>query len=341
MRDDTPSLPTFAPLADGACRPSAQVVQQAAEWMARLQDDSGEEVRLACERWRAAHADHECAWRRLADLARNLSSTRHYADANLVDGTLARSDMREQRRGIIKLALLLAGAGGLGWQAVNLAPPGWLAAYQTGVGERRTLTLADGTRVDLNTDTAIDVSVDGQTRDIWLRRGEILVATGHDAQARPLRVHTESGDILPIGTRFTVRQFHGGDRQGVRVAVLEGAVRLVPREASAPQAVVHAGQAACFDTGRVQAVAGIDDASAEASWLQGMIVAVRMPLARFAAELGRYRSGLVQCEGDVAHLSVTGAFPVQDTDAALRMLEEVLPVRIRYRTRYWVQIRAS
>lgn len=341
MPDIPPALPTFAPLADGACRLSPQVVQQAAEWMARLLDEPGDEVRLACERWRAAHPDHECAWRRLADLARNLSSTRQYADAGLVDGTLARTGMREQRRGIIKLALLVAGAGGLGWQAATSTRPGWQAAHQTGVGERQTLTFADGTRVDLNTDTAIDAKFEGQARDIWLRRGEILVATGHDAQAGPLRVHTESGDILPIGTRFTVRQFHGGDQQGVRVAVLEGAVRLVPREAPAWPAVVHAGQAACFDTRRVQAVEGVDGASAEASWLHGMIVAVRMPLARFAAELGRYRSGLVRCEDGVGQLSVTGAFPVQDTDAALRMLEEVLPVRIRYRTRYWVQIRAA
>jgi transmembrane sensor len=63
-----------------------------------------------------------------------------------------------------------------------------------------------------------------------------------------------------------------------------------------------------------------------------------MSLASFAAELGRYRPGLLRCDPEVAQLEVSGAFQLHDTDQALHALTQVLPVEIRYRTRYWVTI---
>ena len=73
-------------------------------------------------------------------------------------------------------------------------------------------------------------------------------------------------------------------------------------------------------------------------WTRGVIKAERMSLASFAAELGRYRPGLLRCDPEVAQLEVSGAFQLHDTDQALHALTQVLPVEIRYRTRYWVTI---
>jgi transmembrane sensor len=69
-----------------------------------------------------------------------------------------------------------------------------------------------------------------------------------------------------------------------------------------------------------------------------MLVANRMRLDRFVAELGRYRTGIVRCDADVAHREVTGAFRIDDTDKALEVLAGVLDLRLRYRTRYWVSV---
>ncbi|NMU89471.1 iron dicitrate transport regulator FecR, partial [Achromobacter ruhlandii] len=85
------------------------------------------------------------------------------------------------------------------------------------------------------------------------------------------------------------------------------------------------------------APAGPLDAAA-AAWTDGMLVANRMRLDRFRAELGRYRQGLGQCESELAGKLVTGAFRLDDTDEALALLARVLGVRVRYRTRYWVTV---
>ena len=69
-----------------------------------------------------------------------------------------------------------------------------------------------------------------------------------------------------------------------------------------------------------------------------MMVARNMRLADLLAELGRYRPGVLRCHDDVAGLSVSGAFPLQDTDASLRLLQDTLPIRVSSLTRYWVAI---
>lgn len=83
-----------------------------------------------------------------------------------------------------------------------------MADYSAAIGQYRELTLADGTRVVLNTDSAIDVLFDASQRLIRLRRGEILVHTAPDNRvpSRPLRVTTGEGQMQALGTRFTVRE---------------------------------------------------------------------------------------------------------------------------------------
>lgn len=329
----------FAPLGGVGRKLPRPVVLQAAQWVARLQCDDTAAVRLACDRWRAADPDHECAWQRMNALARDLATTRAYTDPRIASTALDHAAARDSRRNAIKLALLAGGLATVGWRAAGTATAPWLAAHRTGTGERLALTLADGTRVVLNTRSAIDVDMTETVRQIWLRQGEILVTTARD-EHRPLFVRTASGSLRPIGTQFTARQFD--DEAGsVRVAVLEGAVQVAPSASPGIDAVVHAGESLCFDARQIQAARALAAPAAEAAWDRGMMVASRMPLARFAAELERYRAGLVRCEPAAARLAVTGAFPVDDTDAALRMLEEVLPVRVVYRTRYWASIQAA
>ncbi|MCD0504056.1 FecR domain-containing protein [Bordetella petrii] len=330
----------FAPLDSAPRKLPRVVIEQAAEWVACLQCEDSPSARQACAHWRAAHPDHECAWQRMSALALDLGSTRAYSDPALVSTTLDRAAARDSRRNAIKLALLAAGFSTVGWRAAETFGPQWLAEHSTDTGERRTLTLADGTQVVLNTRTAIDVEINDSVRQVRLRRGEILVTTAPDPRHRPFYVHTSSGTLHPIGTRFTARQFDDED-QSVRVAVLEGSVEVTPKARPGMASLVRMGESLCFDAHRILPARTLDTPATETAWDQGMMVANRMPLARFARELGRYRTGVLRCEPKAAQLAVTGAFPVDDTDAALRMLEEVLPVRVSYHTRYWVSIHAA
>ncbi len=122
---------------------------------------------------------------------------------------LDRPSNPERRAALGKLALLLA-VMPVGWGSWKLAQSQqWTADYRTAVGERREWTLADGSRITLNTNTAVDVLFDSQQRLIRLREGEILVQTATDNSplARPFLVSTAQGHMQALGTRFIVRQF--------------------------------------------------------------------------------------------------------------------------------------
>ena len=78
--------------------------------------------------------------------------------------------------------------------------------------------------------------------------------------------------------------------------------------------------------------------AAALTWEHGMMVARNMRLDDLLAELGRYRPGVLRCHQAVAGLTVSGAFPLKDTDASLRLLQDTLPIRISSLTRYWVAV---
>jgi transmembrane sensor len=69
-----------------------------------------------------------------------------------------------------------------------------------------------------------------------------------------------------------------------------------------------------------------------------MLVAHDMPLAEFIGELARYRPGRLACDPAIAHLRVSGIYPLADTTQVLDMLTRTLPVDVRQTTRFWVSV---
>lgn len=330
----------FAPI-DGNAEPvDKRVVEQAAAWLVRLRADPDERTQAACMRWRQADRAHEVAWRRMAALGHDFSlAGGNHAAPGVVGATLRAYAERNARRRALKWMLCATGVGIAGWAGGGDTL--WrirTADYRTGIGERRAVALSDGTRLTLNTSSSVDVRFDAEQRSVILRAGEIQVETGHDGSGRPFHVITPSGVITPIGTRFVTRLFPDTD-ETTRVMVLEGAVEIHPRTAAARPVLVQAGQQASFSA-RQATQPGKADLPA-AGWTDGMLIANRMPLRDFLDELGRYRSGIVECAPDVAQRLVTGAFRLDDTDRALGVLAEVLGLRLRYRTRYWVTVTAA
>ncbi|WP_409076730.1 FecR domain-containing protein [Paraburkholderia sp. BL23I1N1] len=206
----------------------------------------------------------------------------------------------------------------------------------TAVGERRTVTLADGTRVTLNTDSAIDIGFSSTERRVRLIKGEIMIATGHGAgEQRPFMVETAQGKLQPLGTRFAVRQ----QSALCRLDVFEGAVRISPRDAPGRTPVVRAGQRARFTRDDVSALEPISEN--DAAWTDGLIVASGTRLGDFVTELDRYRAGHLSCDPSVAGLRLSGTFPLADTDRVLDTVTRTLPVEVVFITRYWGTVRSS
>jgi transmembrane sensor len=309
------------------------IAKRAVHWWVELQSGNTRDTdRRAFEHWLAEHPDHARAWRHIESVSGRLHGLSEHASA--ARAALAQKPAL-QRRKSVKLLMLLFFAGGSAYMAEQRLPwRAWTADYRTAVGERRAITLADGTRLMLNTDSAVDIRYTPDARRVRLVRGEIMVTTGHgDTAARRFFVDTTQGTLEALGTRFAVRQ----DADDARLDVFEGAVRIEPMDAPQNTVVLHAGQRARFDRVRVARVERIDPD--ETAWTSGLIVASHMRLDDFLAELSRYRNGVVRCDPALAELRLSGTYPLDDTDRVLTALARALPVRVEYVTRYWVTVR--
>jgi len=282
--------------------------------------------------WLASDACHRRAWQRLGMARQPFDDI----PASLVRPTLDSADRKRHqrnRRHIIKVLGFAGILAGSGWIVRTRAP--WqrmLADASTKTGEVRTMTLQDGTRLTLNTDSAIGIMMQGEYRIIVLLRGEVLISTGPDlgkTHKRPFWVHTPQGRIQALGTRFTVRLAD----QRSRISVQEGAVALHPTDNRAIT-VVHSGEDRWM-TGAGTQPANLHGIEAD-SWADGVIAGTNMRLADLLGELARYRIGRIICDDRVADLRVSGLYHTRDTNQTLLFLAQTQPIRVSYRTRYLV-----
>lgn len=312
--------------------PDRTSLRQAAQWLARLHPaaEPHADAFRECERWRACCPANELAWQR----AQLLSSQLGTLPPALARSTLNRKISRRKALTAIGAACVALPAGFTIWRALPWWA--WTAEYRTATGEQRSLQLADGSLVQMNTNSAVDIAFDPQLRHVVLRSGEIMVRTAPDAQQpiapRPFMVSSEAGTIRTLNAQFTARQ----EGSHCRVAVLEGAVEVIPAHATHRPVQVAAGQCLRFsvqDSERIQPLA-----AGESAWVRGVLVAENMRLTDFLDELARYRPGILRCSSAVANLRISGGFQLQDTDRILSLLPATLPVRIVSLTRYWVSV---
>ncbi|MFO6419036.1 FecR domain-containing protein [Hylemonella sp. W303a] len=298
------------------------------------------EVRSAFEHWLAQSNLHALAWQRVRSLRTPFTTMPAHLLRSTLDAAQARHEQgRQNRRRGLKLLSVAGLALASSWLMREHTP--WqrlLADASTAVGEQKTLRLADGSVVVLNTDSAVSTDLAGDRRLIVLRRGEALVTTGADADAatrlgekRPFWVCTPFGRLQALGTRFTVRL---EDRRA-RITVQEGAVEAHPVNDAASR-VIHPGESAWLtDDGVTTAdLLGL----VPGAWADGVLEGRNIRLADLLAELNRYRNGRIHCDERVADLRVSGLFHVRNTDQALQFLLQTQPVSITYRTRFWVSV---
>lgn len=307
----------------------AEAIRAAAAWYARLCSGLvGDTEHAAWQDWLAASELHRRAWQRVENLCLQLGRV-----PGDVAGPALQGAADGRRKALRTLTVLALGGPLLGWLGYRLMPwPAWQADYRTAVGERRRIVLADGGVLVLDSDSAVDIVYDAAQRLIRLHAGRLLLTSAPDPARRPLRVGTVHGSAEALGTRFTVQL----ESAFTTVAVLDQAVRVTPAEAPVLARELKAGQQLRFDAAHLADSERADPAAG--TWTDGSLLAVDMPLARLAAELGRYRHGVVTCDAAIAGLKVSGAFPLDDTDRALALLADTFPVRLRRRTRYWVQL---
>lgn len=273
--------------------PDRETFEAAASWYVQFQSQTPTPAQWqAWQQWLNGDPSHQAAWNQMEQLQRSLGALPQ-------DFTRRALSTTQQRRQVLKWMLVLGGTGYLGWNVQQHASLGnvW-ADYETSVGKRRRVELADGTRIDLNTNTAIDVVFDGRQRLIRLREGEVLIHTGAQGRHTPFYVETRQGRVQALGTRFTVRQCS----DSTRVGVLQDRVNLLPRDQPEHNRILVAELGDVID------------------------------------ELARYRPGVLRCDQASARLRVSGTFRLDSTDAVLANLQATLPIQVKYFTRYWVSV---
>lgn len=312
-----------------------EVATRAVEWLLALQaEDATDATRQAWQQWLKAHPDHALAWQCIEAVNGRLRALSSPEGSAVAHATLAPPRSPRRREAAKTLALLLFTGGGA-WMVQERAPwREWVADERTRVGERRPVTLTDGTVVSLNTDSAFNVRFSGSARRVQLLAGEIMVVTGKDGGtgARPFTVETAQGELQPLGTRFTVRL----QPEASQVAVYEGAVAIRLRDGHGLARTLQAGEQARFTRTAIGESAPAN--AADTAWVDSMLVATGMRLDRFLAELSRHRPGLLHCDPAIAGLRVSGTYPLADTDRVLDMLRTTMPVEIRFMTRYWATV---
>ncbi|KQN44428.1 amino acid ABC transporter substrate-binding protein [Pseudomonas sp. Leaf48] len=309
---------------------SAHVLDAAIAWQLSM-DGANPVQRAEFAKWHAAHEEHARAWRQLGMLDQRFSVASGPARSALLQSREGiRRRVRKLGSGVASVVAVIGLALFAGERYLPLDY--WLADQRTATGEQRTLRLSDGTLINLNTHSALDVRFDARQRLIVLQEGEILVETGH-GDPRPFIVETREGSMRALGTRFLVKR----EEQGTRLSVLQSAVA-AHAEASPQEQILREGQQVLIRNNGLGPILAVN-MGADA-WTRGMLVVDNARLEDLVREIGRYRPGHLGVAPQVADLRITGSFPLHDTDLALNTLLPTLPVQIEQHTQWWVTVAA-
>ncbi|WP_087503417.1 FecR domain-containing protein [Pseudomonas sp. SID14000] len=310
-------------------QPGATAVKQAIQWMLRLRENGHDSaLQHQCRQWRSARQEHEQAWQRVMHLHKDLD-LRAIPGAGLALQTLETSQRRLHRRQALKLLGGVAMVGTATWLGKDLdAVNAWTSDYATGTGERRSVALPDGSLMQLNTRSAVDLAFNDQQHLVRLKQGELMITCGPQ---RPLLVQTRDALLEGFEGRFVARQ----DNDCTRVSVNHGRVA-IHRPGNGQLQWIERGQNWRLDT---QGAHRLEQEDMDAmAWTEGLIVTRDMRLFDFLAQVSRYRHGYLGCSDDIADLRLSGVFRLEDPEQLLQLLPRTLPVRLRQRTRWWVRV---
>jgi len=331
---------------------ASDISDAAAQWLVRLEGQTSPEIWDSFQDWmdqdprhRAAFIRFRVAWKH-GDLLKNMRPVDGTIDADLLSTTRinpssivtrglqplqgsyrkrAEDLVMPERRRVFAIAAAIAATGVVAWfGSYHL---GW-KSYETGVGGREKMELADGSTVDLNTNTELNVRISGSRRDIMLERGEALFHVAHDSN-RPFYVTAGGTVVRAVGTEFSVRI---RDSEHVDVLVAEGrvAVGAPGREANfenpsllAAAPKVSAGEAASVHRNAVdRRIIPANDITRMLAWTGGYLAFQGETLDDAVQEFNRYNERKIAiADPSIVKIQVGGSFRTTDPDSFIAALQ--------------------
>jgi transmembrane sensor len=310
---------------DCACGQTT-VRDEAAQWFVRLQEPVVDvEVRRRFQAWLDEHPQHRDEF----DVLQGLWSAADLVPAARLQALCDTPPALKKPRPVLRYAVaasVFAVALGLGLFSALNHPAPYTAEFSTALNERRHVALPDGSEVDLDSRSRIQVRFEKGQRNVELTAGEAMFSVEHDT-SRPFVVAAGSGKVTVTGTRFDVRR----GASETRVVVEQGTVRVQGREAADNDFInLTAGLGTHVDArGKVAAAYAANPAEMTA-WRSGKLVFNNASLADVAEQVSRYRERPLKVgNAAVGNLRLTSVFKSDNTDALLKALPNILPVAVR------------
>ena len=308
---------------------------QAATWRARLAENDLD----ACPElsaWLAEDERNLVAWKRVqaewalfAEQATSLeilelrcSALAHAHEAGRGRWVRSKRFALTHKLGIAASILILALGGLYVWTKPDV--------YSTRAGERRVVTLADGSQIALDSRSEVQVRYSVHARELTLARGQARFDVAHDVE-RPFAVTAATHKVIATGTSFNVDMFG----PSVLVTLIEGHVvisstptltALTKVDTPVPHITLDAGEQAVFSPKGPPSIAHVNLGQATA-WENGEVVFDNDPLTTVVARVNRYaRHAVVIDDAETAELRISGVFHTGDIDGFVSTIVAYLPV---------------
>jgi transmembrane sensor len=295
---------------------AGEILQQASAWIARLAaDDVSPADRSQFQRWKAAHRHHAMAYKALDQVWKDCEAVGPLVRAVAFGQSMNEATRPKPRwlaRVLVAASVLLAAALGIGaWHFVRPVSE----TFQTAVGEQATIRLPDGSSLELNSNSLVQVDYSPRSRVIYLLRGESYFEVAHNAQ-RPFWVVAGATAVKDVGTAFSVA-LRPGD---VRVIVSNGVVDVGTKSAASgllgqwpgkgPATPVTAGEQADIAGASVRIqMLTVAEVGRLTAWRSGMLEFDREPLADVLVEMSHYTTlRLVLQDPKLARMPIGGSF---------------------------------
>lgn len=199
--------------------------------------------------------------------------------------------------------------------------------YVTPVGGHEIVTLNDGTRVELNTDTALQIRWRTDSRQVTLLRGEAYFDVHHDA-SRPFTVTAGTYQVTDLGTKFSVQ----ASASGIKVSLLQGSAVVAPLDAaeSKRSALLWPGDMATATPNSFVVVKkSVPDLATSLGWRRGVLIFKDTQLADAAAQFNRYNARKIRlADPAVAQIKINGTFQAENTELFASSIQELFGLRI-------------
>jgi len=306
------------------------IAEQAITWFVRMRAENvAEDARAEFRNWLDSSPAHSRAFESVAAFWEHPDFTQVLHEMPV--SVLKHRPQASQRNYVRSAVLAFAACAAL--IAIIYRPSAFTclqADFCTAVGEVKSVQLSDGSRITLNSNSAISVNINTDMRQVTLAHGEAFFDVRRDLR-RPFQVDGNYSVVRVLGTRFNVRE----DERSDTVTVVSGIVEVGqdgkrPLLLRANDRIIVGNQ----QTSTIQQVSSI----ATSAWVKGSLLFDNVPLQAVVSEISRYRRGTIIFNNDrLKNLQVSGRFDMNDTDKALQSLEQTLPIRL-YRITPWLVI---